>query len=687
MAQDRYRYFRIEARDLLEQMGQGVLEIERSGASPPVVARLLRLAHTLKGAARVVKQREIADVAHAIEDMLAPFREQTAAIPRDQIEAMLARLDEMSVRVGALGAQAEPPKEPVRASPQGAPPEEPPRLPAADLDEMDAVVDGVTEASVHLRALRKTYQPLERARRLAELLDEHLGGTRTHRPLEGMAPRVRAMAGELRSIVEGLERTVGGSVEQMERELHQTRDAAERLRLLPARVMFGALQRTARDAAQSVGRRVSFASSGGEIRLDAQVVSIVEGALVQAVRNAVAHGIEREAERRAAGKPADGHVSLEVKRRGKRVVFFCKDDGRGLDLDAVRDAAARRGLLSAETAELDAESTIELLLRGGITTSSSVTEISGRGVGLDVVREAASRLGGEVRVQTERGEGTTVELAVPVSLSAFDALVVESAGHVAAVPLDAVTRAMRLEPSDFSKTAEGVAIVFEDRPIPFLSLDRVLHVLQPAQERRTAVSVVVIRAATGMVALGVERLRGTESVVVRPLPAHTPAEPTIAGASFDGEGNPRIVLDPDGLVAEAARATPARSGPDVEALPILVIDDSLTTRMLEQSILESAGYEVDLAVSGEEGLEKARKRRYALFLVDVEMPGIDGFEFVERTRADPALHGTPAILVTSRASPEDRERGKRAGAAAHIAKTGFDQTELLSNIRRLVRPK
>ncbi len=167
----------------------------------------------------------------------------------------------------------------------------------------------------------------------------------------------------------------------------------------------------------------------------------------------------------------------------------------------------------------------------------------------------------------------------------------------------------------------------------------------------------------GLAAVGVDRLLGVARTVVRPLPELAPAGPVIAGAALDAEGNPRLVLDPDALVAEAQRNAAAEPEPEATRHPVLVVDDSLTTRMLEQSILESAGYEVDLATSAEEALEKAATPRYALFLVDVEMPGMDGFGFVERTRADPGLHDIPAILVTSRRRPRiaSAARCRRAG--------------------------
>jgi two-component system chemotaxis sensor kinase CheA len=324
------------------------------------------------------------------------------------------------------------------------------------------------------------------------------------------------------------------------------------------------------------------------------------------------------------------------------------------------------------------------LLQGGISTSAAVTEVSGRGVGLDVVRETAERLGGKATIQTKHNEGTVLEIVVPMSLSSLDALVVEAAGQTAAIPLDAVRRTLRLAQADVMRTAEGDAILVDGNVVPFVPLARWFrHTTESARGPR-AWSAVVVESHGVLAAVGVDRLVGTENVVLRPLPAFMPADPAVAGASLDAEGNPRMVLEPDGLVAEAGRieATTAVALP-VRA-PILVIDDSLTTRMLEQSILESAGYEVDVATSGEEGFEKARRRRYALFLVDVEMPGMDGFTFIEQSRADPALREIPAILVTSRASREDRDRGALVGASAYIVKGDFDQSDLLDRIRKLL---
>jgi two-component system chemotaxis sensor kinase CheA len=346
--------------------------------------------------------------------------------------------------------------------------------------------------------------------------------------------------------------------------------------------------------------------------------------------------------------------------------------------------AQRKGILP-EGAPRETGDLLKLLLRGGLTTSGAVTEVAGRGIGLDVVREVAAQLGGEVTLTTDAGRGTTFELAVPLSLSSLDALLVEVDGISAAIPLDSVRRTVRLVAADIARTATGESVVHEGRVIPFIPLARPLGRRRP-EPKSAARSAVVVAAAEHLAALAVDRLLGTANVVVRPLPAFASAAPVVVGAANDGEGTPQLVLDPAELVAGAQRAEREASSVDAApTAPVLVIDDSLTTRMLEQSILESAGYEVDLATSAEEGIEKARRRHYALFLVDVEMPGMDGFTFVATTRADPALRETPAILVTSRNAPEDRRRGHDAGAGGYVVKGDFDQAELLALIKRLVR--
>jgi two-component system, chemotaxis family, sensor kinase CheA len=679
MADDPYRYFRLEAREILDQFGAAALGLEKDGDAAQV-RRLLRLAHTLKGAARVVKQTEIADAAHAIEDVLTPFRDRAAAVPRDRLDRLLQHLDTITGHVRALESGGQSPAAVNHAEPAVSPDatdDDVIRSVRADIAEIDALLDGIAETHALLNRLRATQQSIEQAHTIAELVAAQLA------PAGGAAgDKTYRLAEDLRRSVGEAERRLGATVEQMHRELRQLHDAAEQVRLVGAATLFPTLERTARDAAQALSKEVAFIATGGDIRLEADLMMSAQRALVQIVRNAVAHGIESPAIRRAAGKPAIGHIALAVNRRGDRIVFTCRDDGRGVDVEAVRRAALRRGIAAADVGRLSAQALIDLLLQGGLTTAAAVSEIAGRGIGLDVVRAAAARLGGTIAVTTETGRGTTFELTIPLALASIEALIVEAAGTMAAVPLDAVRGTVLLGRGAISHAASGASVLYEERAIPFLWLSRALAGERLPPDRKWPA--IVVGSPSGTAAVGVSRLLGTARVVARPLPALAAAAAIVAGASLDAEGNPQLVLRPEALIADAQHQDAAEPEPITQRHPILVIDDSLTTRMLEQSILESAGYEVDLAVSAEAALEIARRRRYALFLVDVEMPGMDGFTFIERTRGDAVLRDIPAVLVTSRAAPEDRRRAEQVGACGYIVKGEFDQAELLATIRSQV---
>ena len=685
MARDPYKYFRVEARELLDGLAQGILQLDKGDTAPDVVARLLRVAHTLKGAARVVKQPGIAELAHTVEGILTNHRESGQPLSKAHGSELLRLLDDITSRLSALEAGSDV----APAGPARSPVEEPLETLRVEIREMDALVRTVTEVGVQLGAVRKGLGAANRFRDLTSLLLELLGA----RPGEsgpGASPavvRARSIADELRSSLDQFQRSLAVDLERVDGELAEVRDVAQRLRLIPAQTVFSSLERSARDAAQTLGKHVAFEAAGGEVRLDANVLASLRDALMHVVRNAVAHGVEPEAERIARGKSPTGQVRLSVERRGGRVAFVCRDDGRGIDVEKVRQAAVARRLVPAAVAKsLPADQVVALLGAGGLTTKTDVTELSGRGIGLDVVRATTSRLNGELSIRSEAGRGATIEIQVPISIASLHGLVVETAGGLAAIPLDAVRQTLRVHDSEIARSAEHDSILLEGKVIPFVPLDRMLRRQGSADVGSgRAWSAVVVEAGDRKIAVGVDRLLGTSSIVMRALPDAVEADSVVSGASLDAEGNPQLVLDPSGLVAAAERgrgvrpdeATPRRD-------PVLVIDDSLTTRMLEQSILESAGYEVELAVSAEEALAKARERRYRLFLVDVEMPGMDGFEFVAQTRSDATLREIPAILVTSRNAVEDRRRGEQVGARAYIVKGEFDQGHFMRTIRALI---
>ena len=701
MAKDPYQYFRVEARELLDGLTQGILQLEKGASAPPSegVARLLRLAHTLKGAARVVMQPRIAERAHTVEGILTTYRESELPLSNSQQSELLRLLDEISSYLAAISSLA------TNLTPTRLPAEEPLETLRVEILDMDSLLQTLTEAGVQLGALRKGISAADRLHDLTRLLLDFLAvRPEENRDLataaSGMASiaQARFLAEELRSSLDHFQRSLAVDIERVDGAFIEMRDLTHRLRLIPAQTVFASLERSVRDAAQTLGKRVAFDASGGEVRLDANVLASLRDALMHVVRNAVAHGVESEAERIALAKPPAGQLRLEVLRRGSRVAFVLTDDGRGIDVEAVRKVAVARGIVPAAAAKaLSADQVIALLGSAGavgLTTSSEVTELSGRGIGLDVVRSTLSQLKGDMSIRSEPGRGVRVEVQVPVSIAALQGLVVEAGGARLAIPLDAVQQTLRVGDAEVARSAEGDSILHAGKVIPFLPLELMLRRSGsggPNLGNRVnsgICSAVVVQAGGRCVALGVERLLGAATIVMRELPSVVEADTVVAGASLDAEGTPQLVLDPAGLVAAAERSRgetfKAAAEAHAQPAPILVIDDSLTTRMLEQSILEAAGYQVELAVSAEDGLIKAHDHRYSLFIVDVEMPGMDGFGFVAQTRADPVLRDIPAILVTSRDAVSDRLRGQQAGASAFIVKGEFDQMQLLQTIRTLI---
>jgi two-component system, chemotaxis family, sensor kinase CheA len=675
---DPYRYFRLESRELIDQLTRTVLDLEHEPQPAGLIDILLRLAHTLKGAARVVKQHDIADHAHAIEDVLAPLRGSTQAVARQELARLFPSLEAIRERVQEL-------ERPTAATPLAMPATPTPATPATALPATAARVNGgeIDQLREHLSdthaaaaALDQQQSALVKARQLAERVSEAV------RRL-GLSDRdLDAAVQDLSELVDASHRALDGVAHKLRADLAEARESAARLQFVAAQTLFAPLEMAARDAAEMAGKAVRVACQGGEIRLAADVVGVVQAALIQAVRNAVAHGLETREQRLSRGKPPQGQIRVTVQRAGAKIVFCCADDGAGVNLAELRNALRDAGD-GDETG--DKNELLRRLLKGGISTSKDVTQLSGRGVGLGILREAAARLRGELALRSEPGMGTEIELRVPMSSAMLDALIVVQDGHSLAIPLHAVKHTVRIAARDLVVDARGQGLVHEGNVVPFAPIGRVLKSATMDPSRRDAWSAIIIETQAGTAAVGAERLQGVQNVVVKQLPPFAPADAVIAAAYLDPEGRPQLVLDPEMLVEFVKTMVLAPANDPAAPLPLLIVDDSLTTRMLEQGILESAGYEVELAVSGEDGLTRARARPHALFLVDVEMPGIDGFEFIEQIRADAALRDTPALLVTSLGSAAHRERGMLAGADGYIDKGQFEQKEFLAMVRRLVQ--
>ena len=440
--------------------------------------------------------------------------------------------------------------------------------------EMDALLSGVSETAVQLDGIRRGIEAVKQVEDRLAAFQQQLTDAK---PGPGLHETVEEMRLALQHARQGL----GTRADSTDREIAEVRGNIDRLRLLPTSLLFPALERAVRDAAETLGRQVVFHTSGREQRLESHVLSAIGEALAHLVRNAVAHGIESPQDRLASGKPACGEVRLKIARHADRILFTCSDDGSGIDVDAVRGAAVDRGVMSAASAAaLSSADALELIFSPGVTTSPSLNEVAGRGIGLEVVREVASRFKGKVGVRTEVGIGTSVEIEVPVSLSSVRAVLLGAGDLLIWAPLEAVHCALRLDDDAIVTLAGRSSLIFEGRAIPFIRLADTMRRAHETGADSLPRLVAIVQADAELLAVGVDRVIHASEVIVHPLPAAAGRITTLAGAVFDAQGNPQLVLNPEALLV-AANSVPSQRIPDPSPTPlVLVIDDSLTSRVL-----------------------------------------------------------------------------------------------------------
>ena len=471
-------------------------------------------------------------------------------------------------------------------------------------------------------------------------------------------------------------------------------------RLLPVSTITHGCERVVRDLTRSGEKEARLILEGTETEIDRKILEELQDPLIHLLRNAVDHGIEPAAEREAAGKPRAGTIRVSARQVGDSVRFEVADDGAGLDAERLRAAVLRKGLLTTDqAAALDERGAHGLIFLPGFSSRETVSATSGRGVGLDVVREHVERLHGTVDVSSQPGQGTRFTLELPLTLATTRALLVEQSGQTYAVPTTLIERSGRVEQDRLEQIQGRRTLLLEGRALPAIELADVLNVAPSAppadrQGRTVWRQYFVVAQAGRRVALLVDGLAGEQEIVVKSLAWPLRRVRNVAGTTLLGTGSVVVILNPADLLQSALgmgagrsplhSASPAAQPERRRAPRILVVDDSLTTRTLERTILEAAGYDVTVAADGLEALNRLRAEEIDLVVSDVEMPRLDGFGLTAELRRDERLRHVPVVLVTSLDAREHRERGVEVGADAYVVKSAFDQGQLLETIGRLL---
>ncbi|MEZ0168337.1 response regulator [Microvirga sp. TS319] len=491
------------------------------------------------------------------------------------------------------------------------------------------------------------------------------------------------------------------AIDQATRKLRGTVD---RVSLAAAETVFGGFGPMVREIARKEGRDVDVRTLGLDLQADRQVLQALKDPIMHLLRNAVSHGIEPAAERTAKGKSERGEIVLEMVSRGGRLVISVRDDGRGPDLARIQRVAIERGLLAPKADDAMPplmDQLLPLVFTPGFSTATEVDRLSGRGMGLSVVAEAVRKLHGSVLMRPRYPWGSEILLNVPFTAARQSLLLVEAENRMYGLPSHAVTRLLRLLASSL-ESVEGrptarIEIGGKDVVVPVIAITA-LTGSPDAQISIEAghVKAVLIRHGSRHCALAVNAFHDVRSLLVSDAQAVGLAD-VVSGTVLLEEEMPALVLSPDRLIEHWVRneSRLAAGGLGLSsaaqeqariATTILVVDDSITTRTLEKSILEAQGYRVLLSVDGIDALNILRSGEAVVDLViaDVEMPRMDGFGLLQAIKTDPRIAPTPVILMTSRADPQDVRRGLDLGANAYITKQKFDQRELLATIGQLL---
>ncbi|MCH8686726.1 hybrid sensor histidine kinase/response regulator [Pedomonas mirosovicensis] len=715
--------FQGELRELVRDLERDLLRLEKEADAQEraeLLRKLFRTAHSLKGAARSVDVRPIETACHHLEDIFAALRDGQREADHALFQLLYAAVDAISEAgqriqrgekpeggamrdlLARLAAFDETPAPMPGSSARPIPttePEEPAaatatethiRLPAQRLDMLLAQSSELLLARSRTGTIEEALADLQA--RLTQTRNDMRALVAQHRTKgTGLAGEAQMLAENLGSLEKGLQavatgfaanrRSIDHAATSLEAEIRATR-------MEPFATACEGLDRTVRDLLSASAKDARLIIEGGQVEIDRSIIAELRNALRHLVRNAFDHGLETREEREAAGKPAQGRVTVAARLIGEQVQVIVEDDGRGLDISALRKQAERHGWGEAND---DEAALIRHIFQPGVSTSTVVTEISGRGVGLDAVRSAVEALRGDISVTSTPGAGARFSIRLPLTVTTTHALLVACGSQIFAIESLYVHRLMRVE-TQAIRQLNGRSVILQDGlPVPVIGAAEWLGVRNKQDPAGPSwLNVVIVSAGQGEIALAIDEPLSEAELVIRSLGRRLAGITLFAGATILPNGRFALVINPTALAMSldqqgaALHPSIAKSDAAPTKRRLLVVDDSITTRTLEQSALAAAGYEVLVACDGAEAWALLQERDVDLVVTDVEMPHMDGIALTRAMRRSEKLRSVPVVLVTARETEDDKTRGLEAGADAYLVKSAFDQQRLLDTVARML---
>ncbi len=654
------KIFKDEVRGRIKNLENGLIALQSNPDDKKILESLLREAHTIKGAARMVGFSKTGEVAHKLETLFKRLNEGSVDVEK-AVRAAFIAIDYIKKAIES-----------------------------GETDEKEVIEilenpDKLTERLTSSVEIQKTFE-IEDVWKFIPVEYDQI--EKLSQNLEDMYMRVMGLTG-YRSILkpESEGRKIGrildkmlNEIEFLRKNLHQLTMEISDLRLVPVSKVFDSLTRPIYEMATSLGKKVKVNLKATDIKIDKRILDALTDSFIHLIRNALDHGIEPPDERVKKNKPEYGTLFLSAFEREGKVVIQIEDDGRGIDVDKVVQKAIEKGLIDEETAKnLSFEEKLNLIFIHGFSTKDELTDVSGRGVGMDVVRSKVEELGGEVVVETTPGYGTRVELILPLTIATVNLIFFKLGEQTFAYPADHVENVVRIDRRKFLTLSNGKHYYdLGDERIPVVDLI-------PGNSQNSHEYIIIVRG--NRVGYRVSQVIGEESVVVKKLAGPIKNVDKLKGYIVLSSDTLAYLVDLKEMsIVESIRKL--RVEGEQEAVvtagkkKILVVDDSRATREVISGLLKGAGYDVDTAEDGMQALRMLSKEDYDLVVTDINMPGMDGYELTKTIRETPGLKSLPVIMLTTLGSEEEKKKGEEVGADEYLVKGSFDPNEFLEIIRK-----
>ena len=465
------------------------------------------------------------------------------------------------------------------------------------------------------------------------------------------------------------------------------------IRTVPFASLSERLYRIMRSVAKELDKRANLEIVGAQTELDRSVLEKLVGPLEHLLRNALDHGVESRAARRAAGKPEQGEITLTVRQAGNEIAIELADDGAGIDLDRIREKVQALGVFP-NAAEATPAQLFECIFQPGFSTASKVTAISGRGVGMDVVRAEITALGGRVDVASEPNRGTRFMLSLPLTLAVAQAVLVRAGGRLWALPAPMVEQVQQVRAQVLLDLYVKREVEWHGKTYPFHYLPRLLGDTAHNPETQRYNAVLLLKTGQGTAAIHVDEMVGNQEVVVKNIGPQLARVAGISGATVLGTGEIVLIIHPVQLAqragipvfdphAEGRVAAPVAVAGAAGLPTVLIVDDSLTVRKITSRLLTREGFNVLTAKDGVDALQVLAERIPDVMLLDIEMPRMDGFELTKTMKNDAKYAHVPIIVITSRTADKHRARAAELGVDLYLGKP-YQEEELLRHLREMV---